>query len=320
MIDMNLENIRCQWEEDKPKYCEFGKFAEETLVAACRTAGIPIVDTSRRVKDTANLLKKILLRGYSYEQMFDKIGVRIVPAFRQDVPRVVEEVKRKFTIIKKDCKQWSLGPERMGYTGVHLDVRHEEYHNMICEVQVRTVYQDAWANASHLIAYKPGRGLPDEIQRQVNLLSAVTEVADLHFDQIKTAIDCLPDAEPVRIALLLERHFLTLVGAKYDETLTFETIIHLLPALKELHGGPVAYINEFVDEHREDLTEVYRKHIDVNASPRYLFLFQPESIAIFALLVERPFQLRNLWQERYPDQMLANMAEIWGTPLYDTVM
>ncbi len=320
MSDIDLEGIRCQWEEDKQKYCEFGKFAEKTLAIACRTAGIPIVDTSRRVKDTASLLKKILRTGYPYEQMFDKIGVRIVPAFRQDVPRVVKQVEKNLTVVKKDYKQWSLAPDRMGYTAVHLDVKHEKYNNVICEVQVRTVYQDAWANASHLIAYKPGRALPDEIQRQVNLLSAVTEVADMHFDQIRTAIDCLPDAEPVRIAILLERHFLTFVGVKYDETLTFATVTHLLPVLKELRGGPITYINEFVDEHREELAEVYRKHIDVNASPRYLFLFQPESIAIFALIEERRFQLQELWQDRYPDQMLSDMAEIWGQPLYETVI
>lgn len=38
---------------------------------------------------------------------------------------MVEQVERNLTIIEKEHKQWSLGAEWMGYSGVHLDVRKE---------------------------------------------------------------------------------------------------------------------------------------------------------------------------------------------------
>jgi archaellum component FlaC len=57
------------------------------------------------------------------------------------------------------------------------------------EIQIRTILQHTWAEIEHDKNYKYSGVLPDEIERRLNLLSAVLESADNEFNTISQEID-----------------------------------------------------------------------------------------------------------------------------------
>jgi len=59
----------------------------------------------------------------------------------------------------------------------------------VFEIQIRTILQHTWAEIEHDKNYKYSGVLPDEIERRLNLLSAVLESADNEFNTISQEID-----------------------------------------------------------------------------------------------------------------------------------
>ena len=84
-----------------------------------------------------------------------------------------------------------------GYKGLHLDLRlnaeqaalpeNAAYAHIPFELQVRTIIQDSWSVLDHKIKYK--KSIPAELKRRINVLSALFELADREFRQIRDATD-----------------------------------------------------------------------------------------------------------------------------------
>jgi hypothetical protein len=52
-------------------------------------------------------------------------------------------------------------------------------------VQIRSLIQDAWSVLDHKIKYK--KSIPNDLKRRINVLSALFELADREFKEIRTA-------------------------------------------------------------------------------------------------------------------------------------
>lgn len=63
--------------------------------------------------------------------------------------------------------------------------RYEDLKRLKCEVQVRTVLQDAWAIIDHHLVYKKESAVPTSLQRKLNSLAGLFETADDQFEQIR---------------------------------------------------------------------------------------------------------------------------------------
>ena len=59
-----------------------------------------------------------------------------------------------------------------------------QYENHMFEIQVRTLNQHAWSNASHKLSYKHDGDLPHELQRKLYRLLALYELADQEIENI----------------------------------------------------------------------------------------------------------------------------------------
>lgn len=127
-------------------------------------------------------------------QIQDQLGARIVVFYRGDVQRVETIVKRYFTAIENR----NLIPEadsEFGYFGHHLvlglptDVVDEDMAKSLLpglfELQFKTLFQHAWAEADHDLGYKPG-GVPltSDQRRKIAFTSAQAWGADLIFDDL----------------------------------------------------------------------------------------------------------------------------------------
>jgi hypothetical protein len=59
------------------------------------------------------------------------------------------------------------------------------YADLSFEVQIRSLIQDAWSVLDHKIKYK--KSIPIDLKRRINILSALFELADREFKEIRNA-------------------------------------------------------------------------------------------------------------------------------------
>lgn len=57
--------------------------------------------------------------------------------------------------------------------------------NLVCEIQTRTVLQDAWAIIDHHLVYKNESSIPSILRERLNLLAGNFEKADEEFKSIR---------------------------------------------------------------------------------------------------------------------------------------
>ena len=82
-----------------------------------------------------------------------------------------------------------------GYKGLHMDLalieemaslpRFQPFADQPFEVQIRSMIQDAWSVLDHKIKYK--KSIPNNLKRRINVLSALFEMADREFKEIRNA-------------------------------------------------------------------------------------------------------------------------------------
>ena len=166
------------------------------IVTKLAGQGSPVVlsHITSRTKDPDGVKEKIERKGYTNPsvQMEDLAGVRAIVYRRQDIAELDGRISMHFDLAGGDDKTAEMGDASMGYGGVHLVVRlkkgmvsdRENLLNLKCEVQIRTVLQDAWSVIGHPLAYKSEVHLPLPLRRRFNTLSALLEVVDESFEDI----------------------------------------------------------------------------------------------------------------------------------------
>jgi putative GTP pyrophosphokinase len=127
-------------------------------------------------------------------QIQDQVGARIVVFYQADVERIETVVRKYFRAIEYK----NLVPEsesEFGYFGRHLvmvipgdvigdDMNKEDVPSFF-ELQIKTLFQHAWAEANHDLGYKPGgRELTSEQKRLIAFTSAQAWGADHIFQQL----------------------------------------------------------------------------------------------------------------------------------------
>lgn len=156
-----------------------------------RQGGILLVE--HRIKDAHSAARKLVERGKGeWESLDDIVGVRVV--LLND--NVVRSFVRDFQAQSSNPRSlWNsdigLIPESVdiasissvgGYQATHIRFRVknalEKVGEVACELQVRTVFQDAWARLAHEVQYKSKRRIPKQFQRTLKELSRMCDEAN----------------------------------------------------------------------------------------------------------------------------------------------
>jgi ppGpp synthetase/RelA/SpoT-type nucleotidyltranferase len=131
------------------------------------------------------------------DYLSDLIGIRIICLYEDQIEVVSEVLKRHFKIIDVTDKTSAIeGTEdSFGYKGLHMDLalneqmkslsQYQQYTDYPFEVQIRSLIQDAWSVLDHKIKYK--KSIPNDLKRRINILSALFELADREFKEIRNA-------------------------------------------------------------------------------------------------------------------------------------
>lgn len=190
---MTSQEIITKYNELLPVYARLAKAVEEALKLKLNVVDIKAASVISRVKDLDSFLEKIERKSYDepFKQNSDFAGARIICLYTADVYRVQEIIEKEFLVVAKENKTEQLGVDKMGYQGFSFIIEltkdysgahYEGLHNIPCEIQVRTATQDVWAMVSHDLLYKREDLIPAQLERAINNISSLLEVAQGVFD------------------------------------------------------------------------------------------------------------------------------------------
>jgi ppGpp synthetase/RelA/SpoT-type nucleotidyltranferase len=316
----DLDHLRERLNDLKPQLEQVTAYVIDTLEAKIRRRGVHAATVDGRVKDTASFVKKVIRKSYGdpWNEIHDKVGVRVTVVFAGDIDAVSAVVNNSFTVTHSENKLQAFDPTTFDYLGLHYEVTIPE--DVLpespvrdCEIQIRTSVQSAWADISHELFYKAPIEVSQVSRRSLHRLMALVELFDLEVGRIREAIMGEPDFWTGQLLERLERGFLTLTGHRFDPELSRFVVDSLSPALPaEPRLDYLSALDSFVDQHRTKLESIYKDYL---TDDRHPLLSQPESLLIFERLEANRFILRGHWPEALPFAFLEGLANVWGLPI-----
>lgn len=185
-----------QYRERQPVYSQLVSEVKFVLGTELQKHDLKIAGLHGRVKTEESFLNKISRKGYEdpFSNVRDIAGVRVVCLYETDLLLVADCVAQAFEVIDSSDKKHSLGADLMGYQGLQYVVRfgsrysgarYDGLQSLQCEIQIRTILQDAWAQISHHLVYKTEASIPVKLRRDLNNVSVLLEIAQEVFDRVR---------------------------------------------------------------------------------------------------------------------------------------
>lgn len=157
----------------------------------------PIEFVTGRVKSVASILDKANIKMIPLEnletEMQDIAGLRIMCRFVDDIPTIVELLRKRndFQIVEE--RDYISHKKPSGYRSYHLVIRYpvqtiQGEKNILAEVQIRTLAMNFWATIEHSLNYKYKGQFPKEIQIRLQRAAEAAYLLDEEMSKIKDEI------------------------------------------------------------------------------------------------------------------------------------
>ncbi len=151
-----------------------------------------------RIKSFDSLLRKAEQKGLGVEDAFhgihDLVGIRVVCNNVDDVYRfyelLIKSLPEEDVINKED---FLATPKSSGYRAFHINIYVDvggpfSPQRISCEIQIRTLLQDSWAELTHEDIYKAGVDLPEDLKGRMEDLASLLAVADEIAQRVRNRI------------------------------------------------------------------------------------------------------------------------------------
>lgn len=170
------------------------------------TISLPSAPTYKaRIKSFESYYKKLLhlqmiASGNAIIPISDLIGVRIICAFIEDIQSALSQLQKKFDVVEVEQKGNTHDFKSFAYESTHVLIkipndcipRDEAFADFsvpekaVCEIQIRTILQDAWAEVEHELIYKSEFSPFDlPLRRKLAAINASLNLADIIFQEIR---------------------------------------------------------------------------------------------------------------------------------------
>lgn len=149
--------------------------------------------------------------------------------------------------------------------------------------------------------------LPNQLKRRIYILAGAVELADEEFNRVNREMPLVPE---LNILKALERHHYKLTTRRGDPETSLDVIRLLIPLYDAEPRQIVAHLDEFYSSREDVFREVYARAEEL--PDRSAFLFQPEVLMIYDLLVSDQLRVRKVWNEHYPQKELERIANAFG--------
>ena len=194
----NREELEKVFEAARPAYEAALKDLYRDIRSLLETHGYtPTVKYRvKRFKNYYGKLKKIFKGNKRSDDglISDVLGLRIICPFLEDLEIIEGLLTETFPIVEMERKGGQHSFREFGYDSVHLLIKLQNlapaepipHTSSVCEIQLRTILQDAWAEVEHELVYKSDIALPNEsIKRKLASLNATLTLSDLIFQEIR---------------------------------------------------------------------------------------------------------------------------------------
>ena len=182
--------------EIRPQYEQLCNEVAYILTKRMDETGIEYSAVTYRAKTLKSFAEKLSRKQYNepFKNITDLAGVRLVYLYKSDRVRIEGIIESEFKVEEKIDKVEEQDEDRFGYGAIHYFVhlgrkssgaRYDDLKSLICEIQVRTVLQDAWAIIDHHLVYKHESDVPKPLKRKLNSVAGLFETADDQFDRIR---------------------------------------------------------------------------------------------------------------------------------------
>ncbi len=238
-----------------------------------------------RVKSFESYYKKVLrLKPDKVEEedsliyLTDMMGVRMICAFLEDINFGLEQIKKMFDVKEVEIKGADKKFSEFGYESIHVLIKipngcmpplKGKYKDLkpisdelVCEIQIRTILQDAWAEVEHELIYKTEFNPFDiPLRRKLASINASLTLADITFQEIRDYQNKLQKALDER-----RRSFYSIA----DNLLNEETPVQEVEDISRVTPYVQGTIDDLIlraiqahnDGHLQEAVEIYSKIIE----------------------------------------------------------
>ena len=277
-------NIKATYESYKPVFSEIVTNVENKLRKNLHLSSNPTYKS--RVKSFNSYYRKVLrlkseeAEKNNFVELTDMMGIRVICAFLEDLSEVEQQIKDNFVVKEVEYKGAQQSFREFGYESVHVLVSIPKDcmpkncqlplpESLVCEIQIRTILQDAWAEVEHELIYKSEFTPFDmPLRRKLASMNASLTLADIIFQEIRDYQKKLQGEVEARRASFYEKaDELTLTSnGKKIENLEPKSISRVSPYV---HGTIDDMILEAIQAHNhgdlEKAVEIYS--IIINSEP-----------------------------------------------------
>ena len=156
-----------------------------------------------RLKSDQSMRKKLLARKlpidtyHALRSLRDSIGLRIICSFRDDVYKMVDELKQMPEVEVIEEKDYIKKAKENGYRSYHMilemTVPYEDVDGNLpgkyyVEIQLRTIAMDTWAELEHKIRYKKDVANREVIASELKRCADELASCDLSMQPIRDLI------------------------------------------------------------------------------------------------------------------------------------
>jgi putative GTP pyrophosphokinase len=303
----------------RPAYEQLAAEVAYILEKRVRASGFEIASVTWRAKTLHSFIEKIARKHYKspLEEMTDLAGVRLVHLYASDSAEIEKILRAEFVVIDHVDKREEQGPDHFGYTAVHFVVRlgegssgarYEDVKDLTCEIQVRTILQDAWAIIDHHLAYKQESAVPPPVLRRLNRLVAIFEDADEKFDAIRA--ERLEYIKKLRPAA----HSVDLFAQDINQDSLVAYLGSRFPPNRETHPLPATTFLDHIDRKKYTtvgaLDDLLRRTLAMRSDYYRRLKLRGENLHSFDLMVALAFENPEVRQSVFAPKAAALIESI----------
>lgn len=324
----NVQEIVDLWNVEQPKYENLGKLVSDFIKSKITDYEI-LPEIHHRTKELLSIIKKVkkkqAQKEYSYSHLNDKLGIRIICTFQEEMQIIDKFLKDNFTIKNVEYKQENLNFDKLDYVSNHYDAtlncstkefkKYSELEGFVFEIQVRTLNQHAWSNTAHSLSYKQEADLPVNLKRKVYRLLSLYELADDEFSIVNKALKEHRDNLVYTLLRKIEGKFYKFAKFDYDRDTSLKDtniILNYLGSEEEKHTL-LSSIEDFIDTNESKIQRIYEDNR--SRFHEILLLSQPEIFIIWYMLQNHPSTIEDNWQTDFDSDDLEQIKTLWGNEL-----
>ncbi|MBN1502561.1 hypothetical protein JW930_03385 [Candidatus Woesearchaeota archaeon] len=273
--------LRRLYDLRKPKYERLLHLVYIILTAAIEKHEIKLHSITQRLKDYQSFLEKIERKRYKdpFKECTDIAGCRIICLFLSQVEQLKRIIEQEFEVIEVTNKKTAKKFDQFGYLSLHMLVKMPKNRAMfiefsgledfICEIQIRTLLQEAWAEIEHYLNYKTTKEEKDqELLRKMFSLAGMFEVADSTFEEIQTGFSQLiskkiKDIETITALNLFKfsKTYFPWYGAEWDKK-EERSFFRLSKEVRKINIRSIAELRTILNKYHNELEKYEEYHKD----------------------------------------------------------